>query len=234
MFEAMGTCRAMRHLKPDPVPADLVERLMWAATRAPEPGQQPGMGLRGRRRPRPQARIAHAVRTAMAQRVAAMPRPDRTMRLMLDGTAKLIDTLDQAPLIIFVTGPVIYPPGAPSEQFTWSALYPAAQNILLAARALGWERRSPRCTTRRNRRCARCSAARDHQDRGHHPRRLARRRIRSGEPSPRRRLHSSQPLGRRQTCRRRRGSQLTRPHATTAPVEGAPRRPCRRRAGLVR
>ena len=56
---------------------------------------------------------------------------------MLDGTAKLIDTLDQAPVIIFVTGPVLYPPGAPREQFTWSALYPAAQNILLAARALG-------------------------------------------------------------------------------------------------
>ena len=32
---------------------------------------------------------------------------------------------------------MIYPPAAPREQFTWSALYPAAQNILLAARALG-------------------------------------------------------------------------------------------------
>ncbi len=80
----------------------------------------------------PKRRITRAVRAAMAERVAAMPRPDRTTRLMLDGTAKLIDTLDQAPVIIFVTGPVIYPPGAPREQFTWSALYPAAQNILLA------------------------------------------------------------------------------------------------------
>jgi nitroreductase len=31
----------------------------------------------------------------------------------------------------------VYPPAAPREQFTWSALYPAAQNILVAARALG-------------------------------------------------------------------------------------------------
>jgi nitroreductase len=56
---------------------------------------------------------------------------------MLDGTARMIDSLGQAPVLIFVTGPVIYPPGSPREQFTWSALYPAAQNVLLAARALG-------------------------------------------------------------------------------------------------
>ena len=73
----------------------------------------------------------------MADRVAAMPRTDRTTRLMLDGTARLIDSLAQAPYLIFVCGPVIYPPQAPREQFTWSALYPAAQNLLLAARALG-------------------------------------------------------------------------------------------------
>jgi nitroreductase len=56
---------------------------------------------------------------------------------MLDGTAKLIDTLGSAPVLIFVGGPVIYPYNAPSERFVWSAAYPAAQNILLAARALG-------------------------------------------------------------------------------------------------
>jgi len=137
VFEAMETCRAMRQLKPDPVAPELVDRILWAATRAPSPGNSQGWDFVVVDDPAPKARIAAAVRAAMADRVAAMPRPDRTMRLMLDGTARLIDTLDQAPVIIFVTGPVIYPPGAPREQFTWSALYPAAQNILLAARALG-------------------------------------------------------------------------------------------------
>ena len=137
VFEAMGTCRAIRHLKPDPVPAEMVDKLLWAATRAPSPGNSQGWDFVVVDDEEHKARIAAAIRAAMAERVAAMPRPNRTMRLMLDGTAKLIDTLDQAPVIIFVTGPVIYPPGAPREQFTWSALYPAAQNILLAARALG-------------------------------------------------------------------------------------------------
>ena len=137
VFETMGTCRAIRQLKPDPVPEELLDRILWAATRAPSPGNSQGWDFVVVDDPEPKGRIAAAVRAAMADRVAAMPRTDRTTRLMLDGTARLIDTLDRAPVLIFVTGPVIYPPGAPREQFTWSALYPAAQNILLAARALG-------------------------------------------------------------------------------------------------
>jgi nitroreductase len=137
VFEAMGTCRAMRVLKPDPVPQELIDRILWAATRAPSPGNSQGWDFVVVDEAEPKARIGAAVRAAMADRVAAMPRPDRTMRLMLDGTAKMIDTLDRAPVLVFVTGPVIYPPGAPREAFTWSALYPAAQNILIAARALG-------------------------------------------------------------------------------------------------
>ena len=39
-------------------------------------------------------------------------------------------------MIVFVAGPVIYPPAAPQERFTWSALYPAAQNIVLTGTAL--------------------------------------------------------------------------------------------------
>jgi nitroreductase len=137
VFEAMGTCRAIRQLKPDPVPTELIEQVLWAATRAPSPGNSQGWDFVVVDDHDSKARIGAAVRAVMADRVAAMPRPDRTMRLMLDGTAALIDTLDQAPVIIFVTGGVIYPYASPREQFTWSALYPAAQNILVAARALG-------------------------------------------------------------------------------------------------
>jgi nitroreductase len=45
--------------------------------------------------------------------------------------------LNDVPAIIFVCGPVAYPPNAPMEQFVWSALYPAAQNLIVAARSLG-------------------------------------------------------------------------------------------------
>ncbi|MCI4318481.1 MAG: nitroreductase family protein, partial [Thermoplasmata archaeon] len=35
VIEAMASCRAIRRFLPDPVPVELVERLVYAATRAP-------------------------------------------------------------------------------------------------------------------------------------------------------------------------------------------------------
>jgi nitroreductase len=81
--------------------------------------------------------MADAIGAVMLDAVAAMPRPDRTMRLILDGETRLLQTMASVPVLILVGGPVIYPPHAPREQFTWSAIYPAAQNLILAARALG-------------------------------------------------------------------------------------------------
>ena len=37
-LKAMETCRAIRYLKPDPVPDELIERVIWGATRASNPG----------------------------------------------------------------------------------------------------------------------------------------------------------------------------------------------------
>jgi nitroreductase len=38
VIEAMETCSAARYLRPDPVPQDLIERVIYAATRASSPG----------------------------------------------------------------------------------------------------------------------------------------------------------------------------------------------------
>ena len=38
VFEAMSSCRAIRYLKPDPIPDELIEQVITAATWAPSPG----------------------------------------------------------------------------------------------------------------------------------------------------------------------------------------------------
>src|SRR6188768_3454706 len=38
VFTALETCRAIRYLKPDPIPRELLERLVHYATRASNPG----------------------------------------------------------------------------------------------------------------------------------------------------------------------------------------------------
>ena len=41
-FEVIGTQRAMRRLKPDPVPEEYIKKIIWAATRAPSGGNRQG------------------------------------------------------------------------------------------------------------------------------------------------------------------------------------------------
>ncbi len=137
IWVVMETCRAIRYLKPDPIPGAVLDKVLWAATRAPSPGNSQGWDFVVVDDAEAKRVIAEAMGAAMLPAISRMQPRDRTERLMFDGAAAIIASLATAPVVIFVTGPVIYPAGRPDESFTWSALYPAAQNILLAARALG-------------------------------------------------------------------------------------------------
>ncbi len=137
VFEAISTCRAMRYLKPDPVDDELIERIVTAATWAPSPGNSQGRDFVVVRDAAKKEAIGDAIEAVMGDRVAAMERPDRTHRLMLDGTEHLVRTLKTCPVLILVCGKTVYPYQAPRESFVWSSIYPAAQNLIVAARALG-------------------------------------------------------------------------------------------------
>ena len=137
VFEAMSSCRAIRYLKPDPIPDELIEQVITAATWAPSPGNSQGRDFVVVTDSSKRLAIGDAIESVMGTRVAEMARPDRTHRLRLDGTEHLIATLKTCPALIFVCGKPIYPYESPRESFVWSSIYPAAQNLIVAARALG-------------------------------------------------------------------------------------------------
>ena len=137
LFDAMSSCRAIRYLKPDPVSEEIVEKVITAATWAPSPGNSQGRDFIVVTDQAKREIIGNAIEKVMGSRVASMDRPDKTHRLMLDGTQHLLATLRTCPVLIFVCGKAIYPYEAPRESFVWSSIYPAAQNLIIAARALG-------------------------------------------------------------------------------------------------
>jgi nitroreductase len=137
-LEAMETCRAMRWLKPDPVPEDLIRKLIFAATRASSPGNSQGWDFIVVRDPEQRRRIAELFRAEVKPRLVPVSEgADGPRRLMSAGAHHLLDTFERVPVLIFVCGAVIYPPASPMELFVPAALYPAAQNLIVAARALG-------------------------------------------------------------------------------------------------
>ena len=61
VFEAMGTARAMRFYQPDPVPDELVDKVLWAATRASSGNNTQGWDFVVVRDPEQRARLGEAL-----------------------------------------------------------------------------------------------------------------------------------------------------------------------------
>ncbi len=139
-LEAMETCRAMRWLKPDPVPEDLIRKVLRAATCASSPGNSQGWDFVVVRDADARKRIGELIRERVLPRLVPIPEGagvEASRQRMMAGARNLAGNFDRAPVLIFVCGASIYPPGNPVEAFVPAALYPAAQNLIVAARALG-------------------------------------------------------------------------------------------------
>lgn len=135
---ALHTCIAMRYLRPDPVPDALLRRVLAGATCASSPGNCQGWQFVVVREAERRRRIAEAVVAALKPLLPPVPSDgDPSRRRMLAGAHHLLDHLHEAPVLVFVCGAPVYPPGSPSADWIPSTLYPAAQNLIVAARALG-------------------------------------------------------------------------------------------------
>ncbi len=137
VFEAIYTSRALRRFKPDPVPEEVVFQLIDAAIRAPtghnsqdwrfvvvtDPGNKRTM----------QEWSERAWGMAFPQyptdeAIDALP---RTQRLSIQGVKDLAFSLASVPLIVVVCGL------RGKHSSPGGSHFPAIQNMLLAARALG-------------------------------------------------------------------------------------------------
>ena len=128
----------MRHLRPDPVPEDLIRRVLHAATCASSPGNSQGWDFVVVRDAERRREIAAVIGDAVLPVMPPVPETgDATRRRMLAGAHHLLSHLGDVPVWIFVCGAAVYPPNAPSADWIPAALYPAAQNLIVAARALG-------------------------------------------------------------------------------------------------
>lgn len=140
VFEAMETCRAIRRLKPDPVPDDLLQRLVHYATRAPSAGNAQLWRFLIVTGDADREFLGETFRRAMTDRLPPAPAADDNSRQArgLRTFRDFVLGFERVPAVIFPCVENGYPPrGEPNPIFMWSTIYPATQNLLLAARAMG-------------------------------------------------------------------------------------------------
>jgi nitroreductase len=160
LFEPIYSARSIRRLKPDPVPQELLTRVLDAAIRAPSGGNAQSWAFVVVRDPEVRCRLGAIYRKAsdIAEAIyAARGRPSHLTerqfaRLMATGR-HLWDHMADAPVILLPCShrPVLPPrealppdiaalwddEAAYAERIRGASIYPAVQYILLACRGFG-------------------------------------------------------------------------------------------------
>jgi nitroreductase len=160
LFDAIYSARALRRLKPDPVPEHLLTRILDAATRAPSAGNAQNWIFIVVRDGEKRRRLGAVYRKAsdeVSAIYAARGKPAHLTQQQYDrlmaGGAYLWDHLGDAPVLLVpclrkreMPPQSALPPAiqaryadhlAYQAQIRGASIYPAVQNIILACRAFG-------------------------------------------------------------------------------------------------
>ncbi len=132
LYEALYTTRAMRRLKPDPIPYDVQARILDAAIRAPHIGE--GWRFILVDDPAIKSQLAPLYRQGMERMIGApievleeQSKVDTPMGRMLRSALHLVHHFGDVPLLLIGFG----------RTTEGAGIYPALQNAMLAARAEG-------------------------------------------------------------------------------------------------
>ncbi|MEM7097632.1 MAG: nitroreductase family protein [Pseudomonadota bacterium] len=138
VLTAMETCTAMRYFKEDPVSKKDLEKLIYAATRASSPGNSQGWEFLVIDDPQIKSVVGDKMLAGMAPFFANRPPgQDGVEERMLVGAEHLARNFAKVPAWVVCMARKVYPPHDPQDAFMHSTIYPAAQNMIVAARSMG-------------------------------------------------------------------------------------------------
>ncbi len=148
LFEAIYSTRSMRRLKPDPIPREVLDQIITAGVHAPSGSnfQNWGFVIVEAADDKRFIRDQYLKYYREMERLGSIPRmadipPDR--RRLFEAAIHLAEHMDEVPVIMLACTGTDFPTYADANNprsitaTLHASIYPAVQNILLAARALG-------------------------------------------------------------------------------------------------
>jgi nitroreductase len=138
LFEAMESLTAHRRLKPDPIPRELIEKVIFYATRAASGGNRQGWEFVVITDRDKVAEVGRHYRemSDVAGRPAAADTDPVTQRVY-DSADYLAEHMGEAPCLILVCLADAQPEDRKRLVPRYGSIFPAVQNLMLAARAFG-------------------------------------------------------------------------------------------------
>jgi nitroreductase len=135
-LETIMTMRSVRDFKPDPVDDEKLRIILGAAVMAPSSGNSQPWEFVVIRDSDTKRRVEEVIRgrwhAAMDSRIAAMPPKERRL---YEGSTRLVDRTSNVPVIILAC--VDLNRASKSEEARYASIYPAVENLMLAAWSMG-------------------------------------------------------------------------------------------------
>ena len=145
-FDLVGDVRAMRRLKPDPVPQDLLMKVLNAGVQAPSGMNSQPWSFLVLRKSDDKQWFAERYKAAIESRFGSSDLPsegDSPIARQFRALLYQMNHMQEFPLLLIVCGLRDWPFKVPEAERVglappnYGAVYPCVQNILLACRALG-------------------------------------------------------------------------------------------------
>lgn len=146
-FDLVGQIRAMRRLKPDPVPLEILRKVLQAGVQAPSGQNTQPWAFLVISEPEERAWFAERYGKAIETRFGGFEQlnddDDSSLGRQMRAVKYQCDHMHEYPLILLVAGKRDWPFKVAEKDRVglappnYGAVYPCVQNILLACRALG-------------------------------------------------------------------------------------------------
>ena len=133
-LEGINTLRSVRKFKPDPVPEDKLKIILESASKAASGSNTQPWEFVIVRDPKVKARLKEPMLRTWLERLAGSGM-SRRMRDVYDEATEMLRNTEKVPVIVYCC--LDLDRVSKSEEVRYASIYPAAQNLMLAAHAQG-------------------------------------------------------------------------------------------------
>jgi nitroreductase len=135
LLDGIDSLRSVRKFKPDPIPEDKLRIILRSASKAASGSNTQPWEFIVVRDPNLKARLKEPMLRTWLERLAGASRMSTRMRDVYDEATEMLRNTEKIPVIIYCC--VDLNRVGKSEEVRYASIYPAVQNLMLAAHSLG-------------------------------------------------------------------------------------------------
>ena len=135
LLKGINSLRSVRKFKPDPVPDEDIKKILEAASKAASGSNTQPWEFIIVRDAKVKARLKEPMLETWLQRMRSIPGMSNRMRGVYDEATDMLRNTEKVPVLVYCC--LNLDRVSKSEEVRYASIYPAVQNLMLAAHAIG-------------------------------------------------------------------------------------------------